>query len=284
MQTSILPAELTGLAGLAWAWTLAFAPRLLAAIIILVVGLVAASRIARGSDRLLGGVHRLDPTIRPFITAAVQYGILIIVLLLVLGQLGIQTTSLLAVLGAAGLAIGLSLQATLSNIAAGLMLLWLRPFEIGDYVEVGTVAGTVETTGLFACLVRNFDGARMFVPNSVLWNVALRNHSRAALRLIALSVTIAPEADPEQAADLIARLEMVDRQNAPVVYLDSFDAGGAVLGCRVWVAHGRYGEAQRLVVGYLRHSLAAGAMPALAIKQIGRTVPVSADSYRLLDL
>ena len=83
-----------------------------------------------------------------------RYAVLILVAIGALGQLGIQTTSLLAVIGAAGLAIGLALQGTLSNIAAGIMLLWLRPFHVGDFIEVSGHAGAVEEIGLFVCQLR----------------------------------------------------------------------------------------------------------------------------------
>src|SRR5919107_345073 len=112
------------------------------------------------------------------LAAAARYAVLILVLVAVLGQLGVQAASLLAVLGAAGLAIGLALQGTLSNIAAGVMLLWLRPFKINDYIEVNNVpglAGIIRQMGLFSCQLEAYDGLFLFVPNASLWNVPLRN-------------------------------------------------------------------------------------------------------------
>src|SRR4029077_20533207 len=97
-----------------------------------------------------------DPPLGPILAAGVRYSIVILVIVIGLAQLGIQTTSLLAVLGAAGLAIGLALQGTLSNIAAGIMLLWLRPFHVGDQIKVGTQSGAVEEIGLFVCQLRTF--------------------------------------------------------------------------------------------------------------------------------
>ena len=136
---------------------------------------------------MLIGTHRVDPTLRPVAVAAVRYGIFILIVVLLLNQLGIETTTLLTVLGAAGLAIGLALQGTLSNIAAGIMLLWLRPFTIGDYIEVNGQAGFVEETGLFSCILRTFDGARLFAPTSTVWNLRpAQPYPRAARLLIAL--------------------------------------------------------------------------------------------------
>jgi small conductance mechanosensitive channel len=111
----------------------------------------------------------------------------------VLGQLGIQTTSILAALGAAGLAIGLAMQGTLSNIAAGLMLLWLRPFRVGDYIDTGSVAGKVKEVGLFATEMHSWDGIFLFVPNSELWNKRIMNYSRLPTRLVDLAFGVAYE-------------------------------------------------------------------------------------------
>jgi small conductance mechanosensitive channel len=144
-----------------WSWSANLLPHLLTATIILVVGYLLA-------------------TVQPVIAAVVRHSILAVAVVAALGNLGVQTASLLAVLGAAGLAIGLALQGTLTNIAAGIMLLWLRPFHVGDYIEVpsNNISGTVKEIGLFACQLENFDGIFVFAPNGAVWNTALRNYSR----------------------------------------------------------------------------------------------------------
>ncbi len=144
--------------------------------------------------RLLGDVQ-IDPTLRPILGTVARYTIIVLVVLLGLTQLGVQTTSLLAVLGAAGLAIGLALQGTLANIAAGIMLLWLRPFHVGDQIEVGTQSGAVEEIGLFACQLRTFDGLFLLMPNSAIWNQPLKNHTRNTGRLIGINVSVPATAD-----------------------------------------------------------------------------------------
>src|SRR5262245_45237467 len=143
-----------------WNGSAIFLPRLLAAIITLVVGYLVAVWICQVVRKVLARTARVDPTVQPVIAAAVRYAILALVVVAALGNLGVQTASLLAVLGAAGLAIGLALQGTLTNIAAGIMLLWLRPFHTGDYIEVpsSNISGTVKEIGLFACQLENFDG------------------------------------------------------------------------------------------------------------------------------
>src|SRR5215469_3267272 len=166
-----------------WSWSANFLPRLLAAIIILIVGSLVATWIGQAVRKVLARSGRVDPTVQPVIAAVVRYSILALVLVAALGQLGIQTASLLAVVGAVGLAIGLALQGTLTNIAAGIMLLWLRPFRIGDYIEVGGQSGTVEEIGLFNCRLRTFDGLYLFMPNSAIWNAPLKNDTRNGGRL-----------------------------------------------------------------------------------------------------
>lgn len=149
MNQALVPTQLDGVATMAWSWTVEFTPRLISAALLLVVGLFLAGWVRNGLERITRGNSRIDATIRPVMLATVRYGLLVLVLILVLSQLGIETTSLLAVLGAAGLAIGLALQGTLSNIAAGIMLLWLRPYVVGAFIEVNGMSGVVEETGPF---------------------------------------------------------------------------------------------------------------------------------------
>ena len=166
---------------LAWAAAATLLPRLILAVLILFAGALVGRWVARAVSGALAGTGRIDETARPALAAAARYGVLILAFVAALSQLGVQTASLLAALGAAGLAIGLALQGTLANIAAGIMLLWLRPFRVGDYIEIvsGTpFSGTVKEIGLFACLLETYDGLFVFVPNSSIWAAPLRNHSR----------------------------------------------------------------------------------------------------------
>ena len=131
-------------------WAEVALPNFIGAVVLLVVGWWIAARARRAVRGMLDRQSRIDVMLSSVIASLVRYAILVVVIIAVLGQLGIQTTSILAALGAIGLAIGLALQGTLSNIAAGLMLLWLRPFKVGDYIDTGGVAGTVKEVGLFA--------------------------------------------------------------------------------------------------------------------------------------
>ena len=126
----------------------------LGAVILLIAGYVIAGVAERSISSGLGHIRGFDATLRQFFSKLARYAILVLVVIMVLGQFGVQTASIIAAVGAIGLALGLALQGTLQNIAAGIMLLALRPLRVGEYVEVGSVAGTVEDIGLFATRLR----------------------------------------------------------------------------------------------------------------------------------
>ncbi len=229
-------------------WGLSLLPSLLAAAVLLVGGWWIAGRAERGVVRLLNGQSRFDPTLRGVISSLVRYAILILVVIAVLGQLGIQTTSVLAALGAAGLAIGLALQGTLSNIAAGVMLLWLRPFKVGDYIDTGTVAGTVKEVGLFACELHTWEGVFLFVPNSELWNKRIVNYSRLPTRLLDLQFGVGYGDDLAKGREVLLQLAgdpRVHRYPTPEVFVHQLADSAVVLALRAWTSTADYWPVRR---------------------------------------
>jgi small conductance mechanosensitive channel len=287
MEPTLAVAQVNSLASIAWTWSVAFAPRVVAAVLIAVGGLALSYWLRRLVVDLTTRSHRLDPTLEPVLLAAIRYAIVILIVLLVLNQLGVQTTSLIAVLGAAGLTLGLALQGTLSNIAAGIMLLWLRPFRVGDYIEVNGMSGRVEETGLFACIIRTYDGARLFAPNSTLWNFALRNDTEARRRMLAINVTVAGDAEGAARAALEAALRgdpAIRGDPVPEIFLDSIGAGNATLTCLFWTASTDYGRMQRGIAATLLAKLVAGGVAPGDIQGIIRVTPAAADPMRLVDL
>ncbi|MGH6967673.1 MAG: mechanosensitive ion channel family protein, partial [Stellaceae bacterium] len=214
MPQDVDPQQLTHLADATWQWAETFMPRLLAAVVMLVAGFIVASWVERALRRLLGRVSHVDPTLKPILGAAARYAVVILTVIAALSQLGIQTASLLAVVGAAGLAVGLALQGTLSNIAAGIMLLWLRPFRVGDYIDNGGVAGTVKQLGLFASELHSWDGIYQFVPNSELWNKRIINYSRLSTRLVDLAFGVSYADDLSQGQEALRKLASEDARVA----------------------------------------------------------------------
>lgn len=149
--------------------------------LILVIGWLAATWAKRLTTRALAHLP-LDLTLKPLLASLVRYTILAVTVILVLGQFGVQTTSLIAVMGAAGLAIGLALQGTLSNVAAGVMLLVLRPFRVGHFVQAGGQSGTVREIGLFTTIMTTRDLVYVSVPNSAIFGGVIVNYTREPLR------------------------------------------------------------------------------------------------------
>jgi small conductance mechanosensitive channel len=289
MERTLTPHQLDFYTTMVWTWLVAFLPQLITTVVILVAGFLVAEWAARNLRKILARADRIDPTIQPVVVAAGRYGILTFVFVAALSQIGIQTASLFAVLGAAGLAIGLALQGTLTNIAAGIMLLWLRPFGLGDYIEVpsNNISGTVREIGLFVCQLESFDGITIFAPNSAIWNSALRNHSRSSGRLICLAVTLANASDADKGTATLTSMLNSDRRvhqfPPPTVFVEGRSgANEIVLTCSFHVSQDKLGEIQRSIIGEAERQLEAVGTEILVPKQIVRTVPTDTDPSRLL--
>lgn len=249
---------------LMWVWAIDFLPRLAAASIIFVVGYILASLVGDWARRGLRATRRFDATLAPVLSAVVKYGLLIFVVVSALGQLGVQTTSVLAIVGAAGLAIGLALQGTLSNIAAGIMLLWLRPFTEGDAIETANVSGTVREIGLFATEFDTGDGVFRFVPNSTLWNTPLFNYSRNRTRMTNFLIGVSYQADLARAREVILGAAAADprilRMPEPNAFVDSFGDSAVNIRVQVWIATKEFWPAQRELMERVKQELDAAGL------------------------
>mgnify|MGYP003322236122 FL=1 len=174
-------------------WSINF----LAAVITLIVGIWISSRIGKWVKEALIRIDKLDPTLPPVAGSVIRYALLVVTIIAVLAQFGVNTTSIIAVLGAAGLAIGLALQGTLSNVAAGVMLLFLRPFKVGNWVEASDISGTVREIGLFTTTIDTFDNVFISVPNSKIWSSTIVNHSRYNTRRMDIDIGVSYNSDLE---------------------------------------------------------------------------------------
>ncbi len=217
---------------------LAYGLDILGAIIILFVGWWIAGMVSRAVMRALGRVPRLDDTLKPFLSSLARYLILAFTLVAVLSQFGIETTSIIAILGAAGLAIGLALQGTLQNIAAGVMLLFLRPFQVGHYIDGGGVAGTVKGIGLFTSELMTADGVYICVPNNQLWNTPITNYSRNSTRRMDIVIGIGYGDDIDKGLAILLALMQDDprtlKDPAPVTMVKALGASSVDLNMRYW--------------------------------------------------
>lgn len=235
-------AALTVQAGLAQLSTLivSYSFSAIGAVILLVVGYIAAGLAERSIFAGLGHIHGFDATLRHFFSKIVRYAILVLVVIMVLGQFGVQTASIIAAIGAIGLAIGLALQGTLQNIAAGIMLLALRPLRIGEYVEVGAISGTIEEIGLFATRLRTADGVYILAPNSTLWNQPVRNYSRNGIRRGDITLTIGSWNDIDLAQKtmlgVVAAERCVRREPAPIAFVATVGDSTVAITLRYWTS------------------------------------------------
>ncbi len=186
--------------------------KIIGALVIIVVGWIVAGWVRRAVYNALGKTSKFDRTLRGFFASLARYLVLTVVLLAALSQVGIQTASLIAVLGAAGLAVGLALQGTLSNVAAGVMLLVFRPFRVGDFVEVAGIAGTVKSLNLFVTEFATPDNVHVVAPNKEVWNTPVRNYSFNPTRRIDLVVGIGYGDDIGKAATTILKLAQDDKR------------------------------------------------------------------------
>ena len=187
------------------------------AVVILVIGWILAGWIGGGVRKALNRVSWMDNTIRPIFASVARYLVMIITLIAVLNQFGVQTASVIAVLGAAGLAVGLALQGTLSNVAAGVMLLFLRPFRTGDYVEVGGKGGTVKEVSLFATELATADNVYISVPNSSIFGNTITNFSHHQTRRLDIPVGIGYGADIDRAFEVLLKVTADDCTNTHTV-------------------------------------------------------------------
>ena len=162
----------------------------LGALAIIIIGFMAAGWARRSLERALSRSGRIDTTLVRFFGSLLRYAIIAFVIIAALQQFGVQATSLVAVFGAAGLAIGLALQGTLSNVAAGVMLLMFRPFKIGDFISAGGQTGTVKEIGLFTTEMATGDNVKIIVPNGQIWGSAIQNFSGHTTRRVDLMMGI----------------------------------------------------------------------------------------------
>ncbi|OZI30572.1 mechanosensitive ion channel protein MscS [Bordetella genomosp. 10] len=220
---------------------------LLTAMLILVLGWWGSALLGKWVRRIAGRSTRVDPTVIPIFHSTVVWSIRIFTLVAVLARFGVQTASIIAVLGAAGLAVGLALQGTLQNIAAGIMLLLLRPVRAGEFVTLSSgSSGTVEEVGMFLTRLVQPDGVHVSLPNSTVWNATITNFSRNPTRRFDMPVGIRYGDDLDQAIALLTRLvnehPLALKEPAPEVRVFEYLDNVITVNVRSWVASPRYWE------------------------------------------
>ena len=212
--------------------------KILIALAIFLVGQLIAKYISRALGKVLSHT-KLDKILVEFLQSLLRALLLVIVLVAALDQLGVNTNSVIAVLGAAGLAIGLALQSSLQNFAAGFMLLIFRPFKDGDFVEAAGTSGMIEKIGIFSTVMHTGDNKEVIIPNSAIYGSNIVNYSKRPTRRIDLIFSIGYEDDLRRARDVITQLIQADerilKDPEPLVAVGELAANSVNLFVRPWV-------------------------------------------------
>ncbi len=212
--------------------------KILGAIVIFIIGKWLSKKLAKISDNILKK-SKVDETLSIFLSKVIYTLLLILVIIVALGTLGFQTTSFVAVLGAATLAIGLALQSNLSNFGAGVMILLLRPFKIGDAVEAGGATGIVEDIGIFNVKIKTFDNRVIIVPNSNIIGSNITNYSEKEIRRVDLVIGVGYEDDlrkvKEELWNILKEDERILEDPAPTVAVSELADSSVNFVVRPWV-------------------------------------------------
>ena len=185
---------------------LAAATNVLMAIVILIVGLWVAGWAAKLVRSVSKRHSKLDDTLFNFLASLARYTVMAFVVIAVLNRFGVETTSIVALLGAAGLAVGLALQGAMSNLAAGVMLMIFRPYKVGDFIDAAGNFGNVEEISLFTTVLRTFDHQQIIIPNSKIWGEQIINHSHHPIRGVEMSFGVSYGSDIDQTRAVIQKV------------------------------------------------------------------------------
>ena len=220
-----------------------FGWNIVAAVILLFIGTFIARLLSRGLEKLLLK-RKVDRTIIQFFTALVRYITLAFSVVAALGRIGIETSSIIAVIGAAGLAIGLALQSSLSNFAAGVLLVSLRPFRAGEVVQIGAVTGTVEKVHIFSTTLLTADSKEVVIPNGKIIADNIINYSRHPFRRIDLVIGVGYQSRIAEVKQVINHIieqdSRIDKQRGVTVRLGELGASALNFYVRVWVPNIEY--------------------------------------------
>lgn len=219
-----------------------FASNLIAALVIFLIGKWLAKRISAGVDSVLS--KKVDPTVSRFIGNLTQIALLAVVVIASLDRVGVETTSLIAIVGAAGLAVGLALKDSLGNFASGVMLILFRPFRVGDYVEAGGASGSVKEIRIFATILSTPDNKIVTVPNGAIMGGNITNYSEMPTRRIDMVVGVGYASDLAKVKvviqDILDQDKRVLTDPAPVVAVSELADSSINLVVRPWVNSADY--------------------------------------------
>lgn len=212
--------------------------KLVGAIIILFIGLWVIQWLVNMVNRLMQN-HQVDPTLRPFLRNMINVSLKVLLIIAVVAQLGVAMTSVFAVLGSAGLAVGLALQGSLSNLAGGVLILANKPFRVGDYIEAQGVGGRVSLINILNTVIKTNDNKTVYIPNGPLANSTITNYDVELSRRIELKMLLQYGNNMDLAKKLVTEIVLSDQrvlsEPAPQVVTENLELGIAIF-TRAWAA------------------------------------------------
>lgn len=224
-------------------WSAVFGIKILTAILIVVVGRWVARLIRKTTEKMMAR-SKVDATLVTFVGNLIYIALLTFVVLAALAQLGIQTTSFIAVIGAAGLAVGLALQGSLANFAAGILMLLFRPFQVGDFIEGGGVSGIVEEMHIFTTQLRTPDNKTIIIPNAKITGDNITNYTKKENRRVDLVIGVSYGDDIEKVKSVVADVLNGDarvlKDPAPTIAVLELGDSSVNFAVRPWVKTGDY--------------------------------------------
>lgn len=228
------------------------------AIIIFVVGRIIAKFISRQLKRILIN-RQVDPTVVKFVSALSYYAIIIMTLVAVLGQLGVQTASIVAVIGAAGLAVGLALQGSLSNFAAGVILIIFRPFKVGETVVINNQRGVIDSIQIFSTSIVTPTNEVVVIPNGQVVSANIINYSRLPERRLDLVINVGYDSDIQKVYQVlnqaVNQTSNILTTKKPTIRLDVLDASSMNFNVLVWTLNENYGALKAELLENIKNAL-----------------------------
>lgn len=250
--------------------------RAMLAAFIIIVGMYLAGWAKRRIIKIALASRHFDDTMGRFLASVVRYGILVLTLIFVLQNFGFQTASLVAIVGAAGLAIGLALQGVLTGVASGVMLVVIRPIKVGDYIEVGGVGGTVQDITVFTTELATLDNVQVIVPNTEVWSNVITNYSVYDKRRAEWMFGVSYSSDLKKAEEIIREVIFNDPRSLkhpePFLQVNNLGASSVDFLVRCWVPSGDYFQYQADMKRAVKEAFDAGGIeipfPTQTIRQI----------------
>lgn len=228
------------------------------AILIFLIGRTIAKFVVRQLRRILTNRH-VDPTVVKFVSSLSYYAIIVMTLVAVLGQLGVQTASIVAVIGAAGLAVGLALQGSLSNFAAGVILIIFRPFRVGETVIINNQQGVIDSIQIFSTTIVTPTNEMVVIPNGQVVSANIINYTRLPERRLDIVVNVGYDSDIQKVyqvlREAVNKTDNILTSKEPIIRLDLLDASSMNFNVLVWTLNANYGPVKAVLLENIKNGL-----------------------------